>query len=215
MTTAIQKKQEVVIAAPNFKTGVFRIRGTAPYVQNAFPEKVREMIRLIQEAGPQAKKGKKRDPKDFQACYEGAQHMAVEGWNGIPAPAFRAGMVSACRVVGFAMTRAKLSVFVEADGFDAVDATPLVKILKGKPRYVEHAVKNETGVCDIRARPMWDPGWEADVRVRFDGDQFSMQDVANLLLRVGAQVGIGEGRADSRKSAGMGWGFFELVGEGN
>lgn len=35
-------------------------------------------------------------------------------------------------------------------------------------------------------------------------------DVANLMNRVGAQVGIGEGRPDSKNSAGMGWGLFSI-----
>jgi hypothetical protein len=108
------------------------------------------------------------------------------------------------------MTRAKLSLFVVADGFDKLDGTPLVKITKGKPHYVEHAVRNESGVADIRPRPMWDEGWEAEVRLTWDADQFSTIDVANLLMRVGLQVGIGEGRPDSKNSAGMGWGTFVL-----
>ena len=75
------------------------------------------------------------------------------------------------------------------------------------------AVRNESGVCDLRPRPMWRKGWEAVVRVRFDGDQFTLIDVANLLLRAGMQVGIGEGRPDSRNSCGMGWGLFRLAEE--
>ena len=43
-----------------------------------------------------------------------------------------------------------------------------------------------------------------------DADQFSLTDITNLLSRVGAQVGIGEGRPDSKSSAGMGWGMFRL-----
>ena len=64
---------------------------------------------------------------------------------------------------------------------------------------------------DLRARPMWDSGWSATVRVTFDLDQFSLQDVGNLMMRVGRQVGIGEGRPDSRNSAGMGWGLFDIA----
>lgn len=205
----------VAIAPPNFKVGVFKIRGTAPYVQNKFSQKAREMIADKHRAGPQAGKGKKREPKDFTANYEAAMHKSTAGWIGIPAPAFRAGCISACRLVGFKMTLAKLSVFVIADGIDADanDRTPLVKITKGKPRYTEMAVRNETGVVDIRARPMWDIGWEAELKIRFDGDQFSIEDVANLLSRVGEQVGIGEGRPDSKNSNGMGWGTFEIVGK--
>ena len=36
-------------------------------------------------------------------------------------------------------------------------------------------------------------------------------DVVNLIARVGIQVGIGEGRPDSKMSAGLGYGLFELV----
>ena len=111
------------------------------------------------------------------------------------------------------MTRAKLSIFCEADGHDADDGTPLVKITKGKPRYHESLVRNASGVCDIRPRPMWAPGWQAKVRIRFDADQFEVDDMANLLMRAGQQVGIGEGRPDSKKSCGMGWGLFEVCGK--
>jgi hypothetical protein len=119
-------------------------------------------------------------------------------------------MISACRTVGFKMTVAKLSVFVLPDGFDKDDGTPLVKILKGTPRQHEGLVRLATGVADIRIRPMWAPGWEAEVRVRFDADQFTATDVAHLMMRVGMQVGVGEGRPDSKNSAGMGWGTFNL-----
>ena len=60
---------------------------------------------------------------------------------------------------------------------------------------------------------MFREGWEADVRIRYDGDQFTASDVVNLLARAGLQVGIGEGRPDSKKSTGMGWGLFEIAKE--
>ena len=75
------------------------------------------------------------------------------------------------------------------------------------------AVRNATGVCDIRIRPMWDE-WNAVVRIRFDADIFSLTDVTNLLMRVGEQVGLCEGRPDSKQSAGMGWGLFKIEEEG-
>jgi hypothetical protein len=115
-------------------------------------------------------------------------------------------MISACRLVGFKMTISKLSVFVEADGFDADEGTPLVK-LEGKPRPLEMCVRNETGVVDVRIRPMFE-AWSAKVKIRWDADIFSDTDVANLLMRAGMQVGILEGRPDSKGSAGMGWFAF-------
>lgn len=207
---APKKGHELTILPPNFVTASFKIRGTAPYVQNKFSKKAREQMKSTQESGSTSKKGKKREPKNFQECFEKSYHKSSDGWYGIPAPAFRCGMVSACKTVGFAMTRAKLSVFVIADGFDADDGTPLVKITKGKPEYCEHTVRIQQ-TTDIRARSMWREGWEAVVTIKFDADQFTLEDVANLMLRVGMQVGVGEGRPDSRTSCGMGWGTFELL----
>ena len=203
-------EKEVVIKAPNFQTAVFLIMGNAPMVQCAFPQKAKEEMKGKQEAGSQSKKGKAREPKNFQECYEQSQHISKEGWNGIPASAFRNGMVSACRIVGFKMTLAKLGIFIEAHGFDKNDGTPLVKITKGKPHYVEHSVRLETGVTDIRARAMFDEGWEALISINYDADMFSLEDISNLFMRQGMQVGIGEGRPDSKKSSGMGWGTFVI-----
>jgi hypothetical protein len=210
-TEAEQSVTQVVIQPPNMKVAQFTIEGTAPLVLNAFAEKARATMKDKQRAGAAAKKGAKREAKDFQQCYEQAKHISEDGWCGFAASAVRAAMVSACRIVGFKMTLAKLSLFVIADGFDKVDGTALVKITKGTPKYVEHPTRNATGVCDIRARPMWKPGWQAVLTIQFDADMFHLDDVANLLLRVGTQVGIGEGRPDSKNSCGMGWGTFRIV----
>lgn len=205
-------KKQVTVPPPNLQIAVFKIRGDAPLVINAFSEKARAEMRAKQLAGSVANKGKKREPKNFKECYEQARHKSKAGWDGLPAAAFRNACVSACRTVGFKMTLAKLSIFCIADGFDKVSHDPLVKITKGKPQYFEAAVRNATGVADLRARPLWEPGWEAKVRLRFDADQFTLEDVTNLLVRVGMQVGLCEGRPDSKNSCGMGWGTFEVLG---
>lgn len=205
------KQKEVAISAPNIQVAEFLIRGDAPYVQNKFSAKAAAEMKAKQEAGSTGKKGTKREPKDFDALYLGAMHEAAEGWRGIPASAFRNALISACRVVGFAMTRAKLSLFCVADGFDKNDRTPMVRITKGSPHKHEQYVRNDSGVADIRAQAMWDAGWEAIVRIRFDADQFTVEDVANLMMRAGQQVGVGCGRPDSTDSAGLGFGTFCIV----
>ncbi len=209
-TKVKERTAELTIPAPNFQVAVFKIRGTSPLVGNKFSAKAKAKMREAMEAGSTAKKGKKREPKNFQKLYEESIHYAVGGWAGIPAPAFRNAMISACRMVGYQMTRAKLSIFIESDDVDNDDGTPLIKFTKGKPHYAEHCVTLASGANDLKPRPMWDPGWEAVLRVRFDADQFTVQDVANLLARAGLQVGIGAGRPDSSKSNGMGWGMFAI-----
>ena len=202
------RNETVQIEAPKFEEAIFNIHGTAPLVMNKFSQKAREQLRATHAAGSQGKKGKKREAKDFDQCYEGAIHRSMEGWIGWPASAFRAAMVSACRIVGFQMTRAKLALFIQHDGIDADEGTPLVKI-EGKPRPMETIVTVGMGKPDVRIRPMFDK-WSIVVRVLFDADIFSRTDVANLLMRAGIQVGIGEGRPDSRQSVGMGWGTFAI-----
>jgi hypothetical protein len=199
--------QALTIKAPNLQEVVIRITGKSPYMQHRFSKKAEIMAK--QQQGSTAKGKKVHGARNFEGDFLAAQHKSADGWHGIPAPAFRAALISACRLVGFQMTKAKLSVFVEADGECEQDGTPLVRLIADAPEMSTLAVRNETGVVDIRARPLWRK-WGADVRITFDGDQFTATDVVNLLMRAGLQVGIGEGRPDSKKSAGMGYGLFTV-----
>jgi hypothetical protein len=211
---AIAAKATVNISAPNMLNVETMLIGTAPLMIARFSAKAMQAMLAKHVAGPKAKKGSARVARDLDADFEGARHISHEGWDGIHAGAFRAAMISACRLVGFKMTLAKLSLFVRADGNDRVDHTPLVRIISAKPpQRSEMPVRNATGVMDIRIRPVW-PEWAVKLHIRFDGDQFSHSDVLNLLARVGEQVGIGEGRPDSRDSAGIGFGTFRLQQEG-
>ena len=204
------KPQIVRITKPKLRTTAVTITGISPYVQHKFSEKSRRQMEATQEAGQQARGKKTREAKDFDAVYEAAKHYSQDGWIGIPASAFRNAMIDACRLIGFKMTLAKLSIFVEADGIDRDEGTPLVRII-GQPRIHKGFARNATGVADIRWRPMWEQ-WGANLTLTWDDDQFSATDVLNLLLRAGMQVGIGEGRPGSPNSYGMGWGRFKPEG---
>lgn len=193
----------------NMKQATFKCVGTAPYVQLRFSMKSRNIMEETQRAGSQAKSKRVRAAKDFEGLYEDAMYVMEDGSYGIPAAAFRAAAISACRLVGYKMTMAKLSLFIEADGEDALDGTPLVR-LEGTPEMRVDNVRNANGSTDLRPRAMWRK-WNFTLTVRWDGDQFSIEDMTNLLYRVGQQVGVGEGRPDSRSSAGMGWGLFQPV----
>ena len=208
-TEKAEISQSVTIKPANIQTASFKIRGTAPLVQARFSEKAKQAMMLKMAAGSTASKSRAKPARDFDEDMKNAMHISEEGWQGIPAGAFRNAMISACRLVGFKMTLAKLSVFVDADGIDKIDGIPLIRF-EGKPERHEMAARVGIDGTDIRIRPMWRK-WSANIRVKYDADQFTLQDVANLMQRVGLQVGIGEGRPDSRSSAGLGWGTFELV----
>jgi hypothetical protein len=207
---AASARPEIVrISPPKLRTATISIRGITPYVQHAFSEKQRKQMEDTQRAGQQSRGKRVRKPKDFEAVYEAAKHYSEEGWIGIPAAAFRKACIAACRLVGFKMTHAKQAIFIQGDGLDRNDGTPLVRIV-GEPRIHEMPVRNESGVADIRWRPMWEQ-WSAAVRVTWDEDQFSATDVFNLMMRAGLQVGIGEGRPSSPNSDGLDWGRFEVL----
>jgi|SRR3990167_1413318 len=202
--------ERLTITAPKIITMQVMLEGTAPYMQAKFSHKSIQKMREKQEAGPTAKKGAKREARDFEADFVGAQHISSEGWNGVPAASIRNACIDACRMAGFKMTHAKMSIFVEPDGLDATDGQPLIRLEAGKPERNEMTVRNATGVVDIRVRPFWRK-WRLPVRMAYDGDQFTAADVANLLLRAGMQVGIGEGRPFSKSSNGLGFGTFRIV----
>ena len=208
------KIERIQIAAPNVKELQLKIRGSRPLVVCAFSEKAREEIRLKQEKGDTAEtattKKVKRSAKDFKQQYEDAKHISEEGWCGIPSIAFLNAMVRACLGAGMVMTTTKIALSVVPDGYDRTDGvTGLVKITKGEPRYFETAVRiNHGTTTDLRARPMWSPGWEAVVKVSYDADQLTAQDIAHLLMRAGEFVGICEGRPSSKQSCGQDWGKF-------
>ena len=208
-STGVTNNSPVSITPPDFRFVTMRLRGTSPLVINRFSQKAMEEMRATQEAGSTARAKKIRTAKDFDALYEGAKHKSVEGWDGIHAAAFRNAAISACRAVGFKMTHAKLAFRVIADGWDMADRAPLVKILDGEAEQWVAPTRNATGVIDLRSRPMYRE-WGAQLNIEYDAGMLTAADIGNLISRVGKQVGIGEGRPDSKQSAGLGFGLFDV-----
>lgn len=206
----METKKTVTIKAPNFQVAEFLIKGVAPLVIHRFSKKTQDEMKMKMETGKAASSKRTRDPKSTDDTYNESRYIAKDGWDGFHAGAIRSAMISACRLVGFKMTLAKLSVFVIQDGWDAKQPqVPLVRIY-GDPVKQEDMARVETGQPYVCVRAAYH-GWSSKLVIRWDADQFTIDDIFNLLTRVGQQVGICEGRPDSKKSAGMGWGLFEVV----
>lgn len=212
--TKLKTAETAIVAPANIIETQLRVVGTAPLVVNKFSAKAKAKMMADMSTPKAAKKGKAaRDPRDFAADFLAAQHLFEDGSPGIAASAFRTAMIDACRTVGLVMTKAKMSVFVLADGLDVEDGTPLVRIIsKSPPERYEALVRNDNGSADVRVRPMWRE-WGALVRLSFDADMITAESVVNLLDRAGRQVGIGEGRPYSKNSTGMGFGTFIVAPE--
>lgn len=202
------KEIKLAVSPPKLMVASVRIVGDSPLVLHNFSQKQRLKMEAKQKEGSQGKTKIKREARNFEEDYEASKYVSADDKLGLPAGAFRTAMIDCCRLVGFKMTMAKMSVFVEADGFDKQNGTPLVYI-DGEPEETRISMKNDNGGADVRVRPMWRK-WAVNLRIRFDEDQFSLQDVINLLLRAGVQCGVGEGRPNSRESTGCGWGCFSL-----
>lgn len=200
----------VVINPPQFELVRIPIIGTSNYVMNAFSQEAKVMMENAQMLGSVDKPSRtKRPPKDFEAAYKGSMHVSTDGWHGIPVIAFRAAMVRASSLIGIEMTRAKMCMFVECDGYDS-QGQGLVKITHGRPEMFTAPVRNDNGSIDIRARARFAPGWRATVTLKFDAEFLSKSSIINLLERAGTQVGVGAGRPFSTKSVGQSWGTFAV-----
>ena len=199
----------VTIKPPNFGIASFNVIGTAPLVIHRFSAKTKEQMKAKMETGRAAGNKKNRDPKSTDDLYQEARYVSKDGWDGFNASAIRSALISACRLVGFKMTIAKLTIFDMPDGADK--AEPQIRLIRiiGTPVKQEDMARVETGQPYVTVRAAYHD-WKARIRVRYDADHYTLQDVTNLMMRVGMQVGLGEGRPDSKNSAGMGWGTFEI-----
>jgi hypothetical protein len=199
----------VQIKAPDLRTAIFRITGDAPLVIHRFSAKMKQQMAQKMEQGKSSGSKKNREAKNSDETFNEARYISPEGWDGFHAAAVRNAMISACRLVNFKMTLAKMSIFVISDGYDKAEPQiPLIRII-GKPEKQSDMARVDGGNPYVTYRARYFP-WSAVVKIRFDHDQFSLEDITNLMNRVGAQVGYGDGRPDSPKSCGMGWGTFSL-----
>lgn len=209
----VKAKTRIEITPPNFKILPIRIEGTAPLMTHKFSEKMRKQIEEKQTAKDAT--GRKREPKDYAAEFNAARYLAKKngtagGWDGLPAGAIRAAMIAACRTIdGLPMTRAKGAFFLKAQGHDITDGTPLIQIY-GDVEHDTRPVRLESGVADMRNRPRYDD-WACEFDIEFDADMVSEKDVANLLARAGAQVGLCELRPQGSNSFGGDFGTFRVA----
>lgn len=197
----------IEIQPPKFQAITLRLVGTAPLMLHKFSEKMRKQIEEKQTT--ESKTKAKRAPKDYAAEFQGARYLDAKGRDGLPCGAIRAAMISACRFVdGLPMTRAKGAFFIVPQTNDRTDGTPLV-LIEGKAKHDTRPVRLESGVADLRNRPRYDD-WSVEITVQYDADMLTANDIANLLARAGAQIGVGELRPQGPNSYGGDFGTWHV-----
>lgn len=182
------------------------IIGTAPLIVHKFSEKAQAMI-LAKHMG-EASAG--REKKDPLANYNAARHRLSDGSDGFPTGGIKACIVNGCdKAAGLAKTVGKGSLRVLADD----PATNLLRIITPyEPEMREDMTRNETGVVDIRHRPMYFP-WAMKLVVEFVPQKASVNQVLQAIEMAGFTVGIAEWRPMSRKSLSGTFGTFRLANE--
>lgn len=118
-----------IIKAPRIETATFCIKGVSPLVIHRMSQKYKNEMRQKMLEGNSAKSKKKREPVVLEDIFEAARYRASKGWDGLHAGAVRNALISACKLVNFKMTLAKLSIFVMEDGWDTTEPQiPLIRI---------------------------------------------------------------------------------------
>jgi len=187
----------ILIKRPNTKTVRVTIVGTAPLIVHQFSEKAKRQMRDKQAKKATTKRATREPDKEF----EQAKYKMANGKDGFPALAIKQAMVGSARFTEDAkMTVLRGVIFVKPDETE----TGLIEIKSKKCEMVEDVVRL-SGIgkpADLRYRPYY-YGWSMDLKIVYDADVVSIEQVMNLLSRAGLSQGLGEWRPERNGQNGM------------
>lgn len=206
MATKTTEGVAISIPRPDIRVIELTLIGETRLVLHRWSEKARQEMRDKQGGKARTKKAPKIPQKEF----EDSLYTSREGWCGFPAGGFKKSAVGACRYTdGITMVVARGVMHVLADGEDARDGTELVRIHGSDPRMREDMVRINMGTADLRYRGEFLPWW-ATIRVKFNANIITEEQLVNLFTLAGLHVGLGEGRPGAPKNT-MDWGMFRVA----
>lgn len=174
----------------NIKKIELNIVGDTPLIVHKWSEKAKkEMLDKQMKKAKMAKEAK--DPaRDYYDCL----YICDNGKYGFPSLAFKLAAVSAGGRFsdGLKMTELRGSFFVENE---------LVEI-EGEPTMREDMVRIGMGTADIRYRPEF-KNWRTKLKIRYNEDAISIEQIINLFNLAGFGVGVGEWRPEKDGQFGM------------
>ena len=202
--------QVIVIPAIKKKTLNVRIVGESEFVSHKFSEKAKKMIRDKKEQVAKQGRGK-HDPNE-----EYAQSLYWLGKDGREIAAgkdpskhkygfgFKAGGMKKCivnaavDVDGIYKTTIRRALFVEPrGGFVKIEGTPVMR---------EDPVVVGKGAADLRYRAEFWP-WHMNLKITYNANIISKEQILNLLNLAGFSTGIGECRPEKDGA----WGMFKVA----
>lgn len=202
-TTTPQPEQQATIQLAPIKreTIIVTIRGTAPLIMGRWSEKAIDQMRQKQ-FGQTVRPA--REPKNPEEEAHARTYWCADGRPGMPATAFKAAMVGACRLFeGLPMTQAKLFFYVAGEGPEQ-----LVPI-DGEITMREDTPRNANGQPDLRYRNQVS-GWTAHLHVTFLASKIDAASVVELVNAAGVG-GVGEWRPSAPKSHTGTYGTWEVA----
>ncbi len=186
------KVTAIAIPAIKMDTIEVPIVGKTPLISQAWDPL--EIARII--AGQTGKAKSPKAARDPEREYEATKYKLPDGRCGMPVSAFKKSMVRAGKAVGLVMTDARGIFFVEGEG----DPTePLVPI--DGESYMRTDMCTIKGTVMPRFRACF-PNWTATVKIMFDLEMISVEQVVALLNRAGETVGIGGWRPEKNGNFG-------------
>lgn len=173
----------------NIQTLMLTLVGDSPLISHAWSE--RDKKAMLDKMMGAADVGRER--KDPQREFQESLYKLPNGKYGFPAVAFKSAAVSACRFVeGTKMTEARGAFHIVGD---------MVEI-DGEPSMREDIVKVGMGASTIRYRAEFKK-WKAKIKMRFNANALSRDQVVNLFSVSGFGIGVGDWRPERDGSFGM------------
>lgn len=204
----------VKLVIPELKVQVLEVRlnGISPLVIRAWDQKTAQQLA---DKAKGEKQARNRDPVDPESVFNGARYVSEEGWDGIPAGAFKAALVDAVScldisVKDFNMTLGKKSFFILSDGRCRLSGRDLVRIDGPEPEVYKIMQPTSGGGPYMSYRPMYRK-WGCRLRIQFNSSRINAQGVLNLLSNAGYWCGVGEHRPSAKESKTGTFGRWEVV----
>jgi hypothetical protein len=180
----LRRLEDLVIEVP--------VVGITPLIPHKWSEKAKMMMPGHPSSFEKVKekKGVRKPEEEAEGCI----YRLPDGRPGMPATAFKAAIIGACRFFEKpSMVEAKQLMHVIGEGPDQ-----LVPV-EGEPVLREDTPRNSNGGADLRYRYMF-VGWRAVLRIRYVPSSITAGSVVTLVDAAG-RGGVGDWRPSAPKSA--------------
>jgi hypothetical protein len=172
----------------DLKTIEIVVVGDTPLITHRWSEKAKKAILDKQRQ----KATNKKEAKDPEQDFKDSLYQHPAGGYGFPAIGFKAAAVTACTSVHSITKVAARQTFQVGDSFDSSE---LIRIFGDEPIMREDMVRIGMGTADIRYRGEFQKWW-AVLKIKFNSNVMSAEQIFNLFNVAGFGVGVGEWRME-------------------